>query len=316
MPPKIKTVRNSRRVSSYSRGVDELTVRLTHPDRIVYPEQGITKRDLANYYVTVADWMLPHVTDRPLAMVRCPEGLNGEGFFQKHPPRGMPAYAERIQIREKNGTSTYVAIHDLKGLITLIQFGALEIHAWGSRADDVERPDRVVFDLDPDPTVAWKRVIHAAETLRELLVARKLKSFIKTTGGKGLHIVVPIARRYSWAEVKQFAKDIADGLVTDAPDQYIATMSKAARRGKIFIDYLRNERGATAVVAYSSRAKAGAPVSTPISWEDLRRLKSPQQFTVANLPKRLKNLRGDPWGELPDLRQSITGPSKKVAARR
>jgi bifunctional non-homologous end joining protein LigD len=228
----------------------------------------------------------------------------------------MSADVGRIEIREKNETGTYVVVHDLKGLLTLIQFGVLEIHAWGARSDDIERPDRVVFDLDPDPTVPWKRVVQSARWIRELLQQRKLKSFVKTTGGKGLHVVAPIARKYTWAEVKQFAKEVADMLVSTAPDQYIATMSKAARRGKIFIDYLRNERGATAVVAYSSRAKAGAPVSTPSAWEELARVKSPQQFTVQNLPKRLKNLRSDPWAELPKLRQAIDSPRKKVLPKR
>jgi bifunctional non-homologous end joining protein LigD len=315
MSPQLKKKRNSTKVSKTAKPVTDLTVRLTHPDRVVYPEQGITKRDLAAYYVAVSEWMFPHVVDRPLAIVRCPAGMSGECFFQKHPPPGMSA-VDRIQIREKSGTSPYVVIRDLKGLITLIQFGALEIHAWGSRADDIEHPDRVVFDLDPDPSVPWKRVISAAELLRKRLKQRQLKSFIKTTGGKGLHIVVPIARRYSWPEIKQFAKDIAERLVFEAPEQYIATMSKAARQGKIFIDYLRNERGATAVVAYSSRAKTGAPVSTPIAWEELRGLKSPQQFTVENLAKRLQKLRSDPWEDLPDLRQSIAATGKKVIVRR
>ena len=159
------------------------TVRLTHPERVVYPEQGITKRDLANYYLTVADWMLPHVIDRPLSVVRCPEGLSGTCFYQKHPPPGMPTVVDRVQIQEKSGSATYVVIRDVAGLITLMQFGALEIHAWGARADDIEHPDRVVFDLDPDQTVPWKQVVEAAETIREVLNERRLKSFIKTTGG-------------------------------------------------------------------------------------------------------------------------------------
>lgn len=282
-----------------------LTFRLTHPERVVYPDENITKRDLANYYATVAPWMLPHVADRPLAIVRCPEGMSGQCFFQKHPAAGMPDNLDRIQIREKDTTGTYLALHDIHGLLSLVQFGALEIHAWGSKTDHVEYPDRIVFDLDPDPTVPWKRVVQSAQELRELLADLKLKSFVKTTGGKGLHIVVPIARKYSWPEVKQFAKSVTDQMVAAAPDQFIGTMSKAARRGKIFIDYLRNERGSTAVVAYSTRARAGAPVSTPVSWQELARLKGPQQFTVENMPQRLKNMRTDPWAELSNLRQTI-----------
>lgn len=291
-----------------------LTVHLTHPERVVYPDENITKRDLANYYATVAPWMLPHVADRPLAVVRCPEGMSGQCFFQKHPAAGMPDILDRIQIREKDTTGTYLALHDIHGLLALVQFGALEIHAWGSKSDDVEHPDRIVFDLDPDPTVPWKRVVQAARELRELLADVKLKCFVKTTGGKGLHIVVPIARKYSWPEVKQFARNVADRMVAAAPDHFIGTMSKAARRGKIFIDYLRNERGSTAVVAYSTRARAGAPVSTPVSWQELGRLKGPQQFTVANLLQRLRNMRTDPWAEMSKLRQTIR--LEKAAAQK
>ncbi len=206
----------------------------------MYPDEGITKRDLASYYVTVAEWMLPHLVDRPLAIVRCPEGMSGQCFFQKHPSPGMDAI-DRVKIAEKEGTAGYVVVRDLKGLMALVQFGALEIHAWGSLADDVEHPDRVVFDLDPDPEVPWKRVIAAAELVRQRLEKCRLKSFVKTTGGKGLHVVAPIARRNTWPEVKQFAKDFADQMVADAPQEFIATMSKAARRNKIFIDYLRND---------------------------------------------------------------------------
>ena len=219
-----------------------LGFRLTNPDRIVYPEIGLTKHDVANYYVSVAKWMLPQIIGRPLSLVRRPEGLRGQCFFQKHPPLGLPAVVERIQIQEKSELRTYSVIQNLEGLIALVQFGTLEFHAWGSRAADVERPDRLVFDLDPDPSVAWKDVVNAARTLRQLLLNQRLKSFLKTTGGKGLHLVVPIAPKHTWAEAKAFARQIADSIVAAEPEKYIATMSKAARRGKIFIDYLRNER--------------------------------------------------------------------------
>jgi bifunctional non-homologous end joining protein LigD len=314
MPSRAKKSQSAKKKSKAAESEADFRFRLTHPDRVVYPDEGITKRDLASYYVTVAERMLLHVVNRPLAIVRCPEGMSGQCFFQKHPSPGMDAI-DRVKITEKGGMTDYVVVRDLKGLIALVQFGALEIHAWGSQADDVEHPDRIVFDLDPDPAVPWKRVIAAAELLRERLKKRRLESFVKTTGGKGLHIVVPISRRYRWPEVKQFAKDMADQMVADAPQEFIATMSKAARRNKIFIDYLRNERGSTAVVAYSSRARAGATVSTPISWEELRRLKSPQQFTVESLPQRLHKQRSDPWAKLPELRQSITA-EKKTTARR
>jgi bifunctional non-homologous end joining protein LigD len=249
--------------------------------------------------------MEPHVTGRPLVLVRCPSGAHEDCFFQKHPPAGLPEAVQRIEIREKNETATYVRIRDLEGLIALIQFGTLEIHAWGSTVDDVEHPDRVIFDLDPDPAVGWKQVLAAARAMRDFLADLKLKSFVKTTGGKGLHIVVPLAQKQTWAEVKSFARAVADQFVHREPTRYIATSSKAARRGKIFIDYLRNERGASAVVAYSTRAKLGAPVSAPITWNELPKLRSAAQFTLQNLPSRLVRLRRDPWAEILKIRQGL-----------
>ena len=182
----------------------------------------------------------------------------------------------------------------------------LEIHTWGSQADQIDKPDRLIFDLDPDPSVDWPHVVAAAEEVRLLLAELGLISFVKTTGGKGLHIVVPIQRRISWGEAKAFCRAVADFLVAAAPDRYIATMSKAARRGKIFVDYLRNDRGATAIAPYSTRARAGATVSVPIGWEELSgRLKS-DHFTIRNLPQRLSRLKNDPWAEIFDVKQSIT----------
>jgi bifunctional non-homologous end joining protein LigD len=282
-----------------------LQFRLTHPDRMVYPDVEITKRDVANYYVAVAKWMLPHVSGRPLTLVRCPGGLSGACFYQKHPPAGMPAAVEQIAVRESSETRPYAVIHDLEGLMALVQFGALEIHSWGCLADDIEHPDRMVFDLDPDPSVKWSSVIEAAFAVRSKLQDLKLISFVKTTGGKGLHVVVPLLRRKTWPEVKQFARNFANEMVSLSPDRYIATMSKAARRGKIFIDYLRNERGATSVVCYSTRAKAGGPVSMPITWHELRTSKSPSAFTIKNVVQRLRKLHNDPWKDLPVVRQSL-----------
>ena len=283
-----------------------LGFRLTNPDRIVYPEIGLTKHDVAIYYVSLAKWMLPQIIGRPLSLVRCPEGLSGPCFFQKHPPAGLPAVVERIQIQEKSELRTYSVIQNIEGLIALVQFGTLEFHAWGSRATDLERPDRLVFDLDPDPSVAWKDVANAAQALRQLLQSQRLKSFLKTTGGKGLHLVVPIAPKHTWAEAKAFARQIADSMVAAEPDKYLATMSKAARRGKIFIDYLRNERGATSVVAYSTRAKPSATVSMPIAWEELGKLAGPAQFTLQNVPARLAKRRSDPWKQISKLRQTFS----------
>ena len=313
MPTRAKPRRQAQPTATAAKSAKPSTFRLTHPDRVVFPDQGITKGDLAQYYLAVADWILPHVAGRPLALVRCPTGAGGDCFFQKHPLPGMPPSIDRIEIQEKSGPATYVMIHDLAGLIALVQFGTLEIHAWGSTADDLEHPDRLVFDLDPDPLVPWKQVIAAAKLVRDRLADMRLKSFVKTTGGKGLHVVVPLARRQSWPEVKQFAKAFADRMVADDPGRFIATMSKAARRGKTFIDYLRNERGATSVVPNSTRAKGAATVSMPISWEELDKLRSPQQFTVENVPQRLAKLRRDPWAEMAKLRQFLDVKRSPIA---
>jgi bifunctional non-homologous end joining protein LigD len=284
---------------------------MTNPDRVLYEEQGITKRDLAEYYAQVADWMLPHVAGRPLALVRCPSGMAGECFYQKHPPQGLPEAVGRIPVREKDEVATYLVIDDLQGLVSLVQFGALEIHVRGSRGDDLERPDRMVFDLDPDPAVPWKKVVDAAFLLRDTLAELGLVSFVKTTGGKGLHVVAPLARRQNWEEVKRFSKAVAELLTSVAPDRFVANMSKQARRGKIFVDYLRNDHGATAVVAYSTRAHHDAPVSMPVAWDELRSLSGPREFTVENVPQRLARQRRDPWRDLSRVRQSITAASKR-----
>jgi bifunctional non-homologous end joining protein LigD len=239
----------------------------------------------------------------------------GDCFIQKRPPQGMPSAVERLDIPGSDGVEQHLAIHDLEGLLWLVQFGTLEIHVWGARASDVDRPDRMVFDLDPDPAVGWPEVVDTARVVRDLLAELKLESFVKTTGGKGLHVVVPLARRHSWSEVKSFAKGVADLLVATAPTRYVATSSKAARRGKLFVDYLRNDRGSLAVAAYSTRARAGAPVSTPVSWEELGSLTSGADFTLANLPRRLARLRRDPWEGISQLSQTIRAASRKRLER-
>ncbi len=233
-------------------------VRISHPDRVLYPEQGITKLDLATYYERVATWMMPHVANRPLALVRCPGGRGSPCFFQKHPSEGPAEHLSQVDISEAGPPEYHVAIKDPAGLIALVQMGVLEIHVWGSQARRLEKPDRLIFDLDPDPAVAWPQVVTAAREVRLVLQELGLVSFLKTTGGKGLHLVVPVTPRLEWDEAKDFCRSVANFIVRAAPDRYIATMSKAARKGKIFIDYLRNGRGATAIAPYSTRARPGA----------------------------------------------------------
>jgi bifunctional non-homologous end joining protein LigD len=281
-------------------------VRLTHPDRVVFPDAGLTKRDLADYCASVANWMLPHLVRRPLTLVRCPEGMGKTCFYQKQPPQGLPPSVKRLPIRFNEGPTVGVYVEDLQGLLALIQFGVVEIHAWQASVDQIERPDRIVFDLDPGPNVAWSRVVDAAILLRDSLKELALKSFVKTTGGKGLHIVVPIEPKRPWSEIKEFTKSMAQALASADPSKYTLSMSKSARPGKIFVDYLRNERGATAVAAYSPRARAWAPVSLPLDWRELRNSHSGNEATVGNVLPRLKKRTRDPWADLLKVRQSIS----------
>jgi len=289
-------------------------VRLTSPDKILYPEQGITKLELANYFRSVTDWILPHIADRPLVLVRCPEGREKECFYQKHPAVGTPANLRRIPVREQKKAVEYVVVDDTAGLISLAQIGALEIHAWGSRVDKLELPDRLIFDLDPDPRVSWSTVVQSARQVRLFLQELGLESFVKTTGGKGLHLVVPIDRRHDWDQAKAFCKQVADAIVTADPAHYTANMAKAARTGKIFIDYLRNGRGATAIVPYSTRARPGATVSVPLTWEELSARTHSDQYTIRNLARRLAFLQRDPWKGIGSSRQGLAGPMEKLRA--
>jgi bifunctional non-homologous end joining protein LigD len=294
-----------------SQFADVLGVRLTHPEKVLYPENGITKLALANYYQQVADWMLPHVIDRPMALVRCPAGRGKPCFFQKHPGEGQTAHLIKVNVAEKGKAEYHLAIGDAAGLIELVQMGVLEIHVWGSQARNLQKPDRIIFDLDPDPAVAWPQVVTAAREVRLLLEDLGLVSFVKTTGGKGLHLVVPVQPRTDWDDAKSFCHALADFVVRAAPDRYIATMSKAARKGKIFIDYLRNARGATSVAPYSTRARPGATVSVPLAWEELTPRLGPDQFTLASVPARLSKLKKDPWADLSRTKQTITKTMRK-----
>ena len=291
-------------------------ITLTNPDRLLYPEQGITKRELALFYEEIADRILPHLAGRPLTLVRCPQGHQKECFYQKHVGENLPDWVRRVPIKEGGSVGKYVVIDSLPGLIALVQMGVLEIHTWGSRVDRIEQPDRLTFDLDPDAEMPWARVIEAARALRRKLAGLGLNAFAKTTGGKGLHVVVPIVRKYRWDEIKPFCKSLAESMTREEPEHYLATMSKAKRKGKIFIDYLRNGRGATAVAAYSTRAKSGAPVSTPVTWEEVAAGIRPDQFNVRNLAGRLSSLRKDPWENYESSRRPITAAMMKERTRR
>jgi bifunctional non-homologous end joining protein LigD len=280
-------------------------VRISHADRVVYPDQGITKGALARYYAAVADRILPELDDRPAVFVRCPDGLDGACFYQKHAGPWAPPSLRRIRIREKTKTGEYLVVEDVEGLVGVAQMGALEIHTWNAITRRLETPDRLVFDLDPGPGVAWPAVVLAARLVRARLEASGLKSFVKTTGGKGLHVVTPIRPDRSWEECFDFARRVAEALVAETPAAFTATMAKVARPGKIFIDYFRNQRGATSVAAYSTRARPGAPVSAPVAWDELDSVRGPGHFTIANVPRRLAQLRTDPWAGYAALRQAL-----------
>jgi bifunctional non-homologous end joining protein LigD len=269
--------------------------KLTHPDRVYWKDVGVTKQGLAEYYAEVWPRMGPFIVNRPLALVRCPDGVGGQCFFQKHEWAGQSK--EIVKAHDPEDGETLIAISGLPGLIGLVQGGTLEIHPWGARLDDIERPDMIIMDLDPGDGVPWAEVIAAAGEVRERFRAAGLESFVKTTGGKGLHVVAPIKPRARWEEVKNFAKGIADAMTADAPERFIATVTKSKRGGKILVDYLRNGRGATAVAAYSSRARPGATVSMPLAWSELNPAIGPAYYTVMNAPARLAALNADPWAD-------------------
>jgi bifunctional non-homologous end joining protein LigD len=280
-------------------------VRLTHPDRVLYPEQGITKRELAEYYVTVADRMLPHVRGRPLTLVRCPAGAQTECFYQRRAGKGTPRALGRVKVPVEGEEETYLVADTLPALLSLVQMGVLELHVWGARRDRLDRPDRMILDLDPAEGIAWGEVVEAAREVRERLAAAGLESWVKTTGGKGLHVVVPISRRSPWEPVREFALRISEAMARDAPDRYLTRASKEERAGKIYVDYVRNSWSASAVAPYSTRSRPGAPVSLPLAWDELSARTPPGDFTVRTVPERVRQ-QPDPWADLAKARQGLT----------
>ena len=272
------------------------TLTLTHPDRLYWPDDGVTKEGLADYYAEVWSRMAPFVVERALALVRCPDGVGGQQFFQKHAWKGL-SDAIVLATDPAEPDKPLIAIRDLDGLTGLVQAGALEIHPWGSTLTDWERPDTIVMDLDPGEEVAWQSMIEAAKEVRERLAAGGLAAFVKTSGGKGLHVVSPLKPEADWPQVKAFTKQIADAMAADSPIRYVSTIAKAKRKGKILVDYLRNQRGMTAVAAYSTRARPGAAVSMPLEWDELGSGIGPASFTVGNAPARLASLARDPWAD-------------------
>jgi len=290
-------------------------VSISHPDRILYPGLKLSKIDVARYYESIKDWIVPHVAGRPLTLVRCPEGISGECFFMKHSKVWAPKALRRVRIREKTKLGEYLIADDITGVVSLAQMGVLEIHTWNSIFEDVERPNRLVFDLDPGNDVDWPAVVRGARMVRDALNALKLESFVKTTGGRGLHVVVPLTPHADWQQCLDFSRALSERFEQAQPELYTTAFAKAGRSRKILIDYLRNNRTNTSIAAYSTRAREGAPVSLPITWEELRVSLDPRSFTILTAPRRLAKLKADPWGGYWTCRQKLTAQLLRVVSR-
>jgi len=284
---------------------------LTSPSRVVYPDAGIRKEDVYAYYRAMLPWLLPEIAGRPLSVVRCPQGTERPCFFQKHLPTGMK-HVGSVAIEEDDGASAdYIVVRDAAALLELVQFNALEFHPWGAMAEAPDMADRIVFDLDPDAGVAWAKVVAAARWVRDRLRELGLESFVRTSGGKGLHVVVPLRPACPWPQVKTFARAFAESMAASDPLAYVATASKRLRKGRIFVDYLRNGRGATSVASFSLRARAGAPVAMPLRWEELARTRRGDAHDIVSAPRRMARMKHHPWGDIGRIRQNLD----KVASR-
>lgn len=299
-----RTATANRKSASVKGGKSDTTVggiTLTHPDRVYWEDVGITKKDLAEFYSKIWKWIAPHLVGRPISLLRCPDGAAGQCFFQKHASAGISADHLHL-VPEDDGK--ILSLDDLDGLLSLVQAGVLEVHVRGSTIDHLGDADRLVFDLDPGPGTSWKDVVAAARDVRERLAKLKLRTFLKTSGGKGLHVILPI-KPAPWDKAKEFCHAVANVMAQDDPDHYVATATKSKRNGRIFIDYLRNSREATAVAPFSTRARPGAAVSVPIDWSELGTLKSADQYTVKNVPQRLSRQRKDPWASIGRIKQQL-----------
>ena len=284
---------------------------ITHPDRVVFPESGITKLALATYFQRAAERLLPHIVGRPLSLVRCPVGIGGHCFYQKHVVGRFPQGVELVDVGEGRD-KLYPVVGNEAGLLALAQMSAIEVHPWGSTFRHLDVPDRLIFDLDPGPDVAWAAVVMAAKIVRQRLREFGLESFVKTSGGKGLHVTVPIRPEHDWKVAKEFCRNVAAGLAKEAPDAFVATATKVKRTGRIYVDYLRNARGATAVAPYSPRAREPAPIAMPITWRQLERIDSPVVATLGNAEKWLRGT--DPWQGFGKVAQRLSKAALKQAA--
>ena len=285
-------------------------MRVSRPDRLVYPDLKISKRQLAEYYDAIGNWILPHVHGRPLTLVHCPEGVGGPCRYLRHAKAWGPAVLRRVRIKEKTKIGEYLVAESISAVVALAQMGVVEIHTWNSTIDDVERPNRIVWDLDPGPQVSWRETVAAARLLREVLAALELRAWVKTTGGRGLHIVVPLKPSMGWTECLAFARAVALALERADATHYTTNFRKIGRERKILIDYLRNNRTNTSICAYSPRARPGAPVSMPIAWSALRH--EPGHWSLSAAARHLRVARVDPWREYWQGPQRVSRTSKQA----
>ena len=270
----------------------------------MYPDLGVTKRDVARYFEAVADAMVPHLAGRPLTLVHCPQGLAGECRFMKHSRLWAPEVVRRVNIHEKTKVGEYLVVDDARALLSIVQMDVLELHTWNSTVDHLEEPDRIVLDLDPGPEVPWPEVVHAARIVRAALEALGLAAFVKTTGGAGLHVVTPLVPGRPWTECLAFARGLATAIARHDPARFTIAYAKAGRERKILLDYLRNNRTNTSIAAFSTRARPGAPVSVPLAWDELARAR-PERHTLRTVPRRLVRLGADPWADYDRARRSL-----------
>ncbi|MEN5271974.1 DNA ligase D [Stenotrophomonas lactitubi] len=280
-------------------------VAITHPERVVFAKKKLSKGDVADYYRQMARWILPEISGRPLSLLRCPDGVGKACFFQKHHGQGLGDAVHAVPLQQKSGREDYVYIDDERGLLQLVQMNTLELHPWGATVADPEHPDRLVFDLDPGEGVSWADVKRGARDVRDRLQETGLQSFVRLSGGKGVHVVVPLLPKADWEDAKAFCEAFAQAMAEQAPDRYVATMSKAKRNGVIFIDWLRNTRGATSVCSWSLRARESAGVAVPLRWEELARVSAADAFSMDKALARAKRLKADPWQGIERVKQKL-----------
>src|SRR5262245_8892570 len=288
-------------------------VRISHPDRVIYPDLGISKIEFARYFERIGEWILPHVAGRPLTLVHCPDGLSAPCNYLKHAKAWGPNALRRVRIQETTKVGEYLVADSVEAVISLAQMGIVEIHTWNSTAEDVDRPNRLVWDLDPGPEVSWKQVVTAAKIVRDVLATLGLKSWVKTTGGLGVHVVVPLAPRRNVATCLEFSRAVAEAIERMDTRAYTTKFAKAGRERKILIDYLRNNRTNTSVCAFSPRARPDAAVSMPLEWSELR--DPPGRWTLATVPRRLARLTRDPWKRYWTSAQEISDVSFAAVTR-